>query len=105
MQSRDIRRDDYEEVLRLQVNPRPDWAGIFSANSHGEIWPHTTRGLTPGMDRVGVRGISGLLDNTADIYLKVRPEGGRIFISEKGCFYKDRTGKIIQFVKFKFSVL
>ena len=96
-----ITRDEFDEFRRLQIRYRWDWPAVFSTNYYSEIWPWVTYGYTPGANREPVRGLSPIVDAVADEYLRVRPEGGRFFINERGAFYKDADGVSVQFASFR----
>ena len=97
-------RDEFDELVQLQKRRRWDWPAVFSTNEYGDIWPFTTYGWTPDLQREQLRDISKIIDAVAAIYrLKVRPEGGRFFIDEHGAFYKneDEASPPIQFITFE----
>jgi len=96
-----VTREEFRNLRELQIKCRWDWPATFSANEHGHIWPYITPGYTAEDNRLHVRGALELLDYLADEYISVRPEGGRFFIDETGCYYSVFSRRV-QFGKFEF---
>lgn len=88
-----VTRRDLDRIKQVQLMPRTDWPAVFSTNGD-DIWPQAVRGWTPFESRLQVRGLLEFLDTIADIYLEVRPEGGRFFIDSTGAFYKDEAANL-----------
>jgi hypothetical protein len=95
-----ITKSDFESLRELQLRRHWLWPAVFSTNCHLAIWPWVTNGWTHPSQREDVRGVHPIIDVVADEYLRVRPEGGRFFISEQGAFYRDEAKQIHQFVEF-----
>jgi hypothetical protein len=83
-----ITRAEFDYLKALQRRKRWDWPAVFSTNPRGDIWPFATRGYTPTVEREEVRGLSRVIDQVADLLLKVRGDGGRFFIDDFGACYK-----------------
>jgi predicted nucleic acid-binding Zn-ribbon protein len=98
----DLPEGEYRLIRFLQQKPR-EWPAWFSANVKGEVWPGVNYGPTPLDTRLDVRGISEVLDKVINIYLHVRPGGGRFFVSDEGVFYKDENADPVQFIKFNLA--
>ena len=84
-------RKEYDWLRSLQRRKRWDWPAVFSTNPKGNIWPYVRHGWTPDHEREEVRGLSTVIDKVADIYLKVRSDGGRLFIDDQLACYKGET--------------
>jgi hypothetical protein len=84
-----LTRSDFDFLRSLQRRRLWDWPAVFSTNPRGDIWPFATSGYTPAKDREEVRGLSPVIDQVADLLVKVRSDGGRFFIDDFGAFYKD----------------
>ena len=67
----------------MQIESRPDCIACFSCNQR-ETWPFVTYGWTRPEWRVNVEGRSLLLQSIVSEYRKVKPEGGRLFITRHG---------------------
>ncbi len=100
-----ITREDYDELWSIQPKRRRDWKfPWFSVNPQGEIWPGKTLGLTPLEVRENIAGRSKLLDRVAKECLKTRETGGRFFVSNLGAFYRDESGKEVEFLEFDLKI-
>ena len=84
-----VTRAEFDYLRVLQRKKRWGWPAVFSTNHRGDIWPFVTRSYTPVAAREEVRGLSRVIDRIADLYLKVRGDGGRFFIDDFGACYKD----------------
>jgi len=83
-----LTRAEFEQLKVLVRKKRWDWPAVFSVNHHREIWPFVTYKWTPEEEREPVRGLSRVIDEVADRYLKLRTDGGRFFIDDRLAFYK-----------------
>jgi hypothetical protein len=98
-----LTRKEFNSLRQLQLKARWDWPATFSANEHGEVWPYVTPGYTREKDRFHLRGALDLLDYLADVYLGVRPEGGRFFLDDQGAYFGESSSRVkTQFAKFSF---
>jgi hypothetical protein len=100
MQDRFVTEAELEEVRRVQVKYRLDWPATFSTNFHGEIWPFSRWGLTPGKDRELITGVCPLIDEVAIEFLQVRDGGGRFFVDRDGAYYKSDVD-YVRFIRFQ----
>ncbi len=97
-----LTQEEYNQLRQMQVHFRWDWPATFSANEHGNVWPFKTFGYTHELERIQLRGASGLLDYLADEYLDIRPGGGRFFIGDEGAYYQELHSSQVQFAMFRF---
>ena len=74
------------------------WPAAFTSIPSENIWPHAKYGKTNETHRVYVQKESKYLDEVADINVNIRESGGKFFISDKGCFYRDERNRNVQFV-------
>lgn len=95
-----VTENEFQQLRDLQIRFRLDWPAVFSINSNNVIWPYVTNGLTPQEVREDVKGLSSLLDAVGDFFLGLRENGGRLFVDQRGAFYKSGNQEI-QFVEFK----
>lgn len=95
-------KEELSSLKKLQVQFRWDWPATFSANWHGDIWPFITYSYTREDQRIQLRGKDDLLGYIADLYISVRPEGGRFFIDDEGAYYGKESSNQVQFAKFSF---
>ena len=98
-------KEELSFLKKLQVQFRWDWPATFSANFHGDIWPFITYSFTREPQRIQLRGKDDLLGYIADLYITVRPFGGRFFIGDEGAYYRKDSENQVQFVKFLFVTL
>jgi hypothetical protein len=98
-----LTRKEFDGLKALQVRMRWDWPAVFSTNCRGDIWPFARYGYTPDADRLEVRGLSRVIDEVADIFVKVRSDGGRFFIGDSGAVYRDEAGCYKAFVQFQIA--
>jgi hypothetical protein len=93
---------EIHDLTTLCRTRRWDWPAVFSANCHGESWAFSTYGYTNSQSRRYVMGDSPIIDGIVSDYLKIRSEGGRIFVDERGAFWKDEDKQEHQFLRFNF---
>jgi hypothetical protein len=91
METLTFTRSEFDYLKELQIKRRWDWPATFSTNCHGEIWLFWSYGYTRSEDREQIRGLSSVIDQVADIYLRIRSEGGRFFVSDEGALYWDEV--------------
>lgn len=75
---------------------------MFSVSPTGEVWPFATYGYTHDSERYRIDD-SPLLDTLADAILKVRPEGGRVFVNDVGVFVQPLGQPAVHVVEFERS--
>ncbi len=92
---------EFTDLRMFKKKRYREWLAVFSTNCREDIWWPKTEGYTQPEDRTELRGISRAVDRISEALLRVRPEGGRIFVDERGGFYKDKSGRLQQFVCFK----
>ena len=97
-----IEREELERMKQLQVRHHREWPAAFSTNSLGDIWCYSHFGNTPIDEREFVGGLFEVIERIAETYRYERPGGGRFFISEEGCFYREEGMPEIQFIEFLF---
>jgi hypothetical protein len=97
-----LSRFDFDTLRLFKTDRRPNWHAVFSTNCHEDVFGLVREGYCPPEERHEVRGASRLADVISDALLRVRPEGGRIFVDERGAFYKNKFSHLEQFVKFQF---
>lgn len=96
-----VTTNDLSLFRACQEEERLDWDATFSVEPNGEIYPFITRSLTPLECRVYLRNKSAKLAEIADIYLQVRPSGGRFFIDRRGAYFHEiERGPFKQFIEF-----
>jgi hypothetical protein len=74
-----------------------NYRAVFSANERGEIWTYTHRGYTPVAQRELIHGESKIVDSIAAVFLRDRPEGGRVLINDIAAYYHPERSEPIQF--------
>lgn len=81
------------------------WGGdakaIFSTNDVNDIFPSTRHGKVPLSERLDVSSQSLILDKLAECLRRWRVNGGRIFVTERGAYWKERRGS--ETVKMQFA--
>jgi hypothetical protein len=87
MKSISISLVELEDMKNLPERFRFDWPAVFSINQTKKIWLWKRWGNTPLRERVYVQGKSRIIDAIANEYLLQRPDGGRIFVDDRGAFY------------------
>jgi hypothetical protein len=86
-----------DEVLYELAQLTWTWPATFSRNARGEIWPSVTKGLTPEHTRFHVQGRVPALDRIAQTLLRMRPKGGRFYITHDGVYLSDGDRFVIEF--------
>jgi hypothetical protein len=97
MREIDVTPEEFKKLTQLQHQHKWEWPAVFSVNEHGQIWPGVTYGWTHFGDRKPVRGLSKIIDDVADEYLRIRAEGGRFFVDERGAFRADQGQQFVVF--------
>jgi hypothetical protein len=92
--------DQFQAFRDLQERRRWQWPAVFSANRRREIWPFGVNGLTPEEKQKGIRGLSRVVDQVADEFLRRERSGGRFWINDYGAFCKDEAGRREKFASF-----
>jgi hypothetical protein len=102
MKSVTISLNDLNLFRECRLKDRADWWATFSAEPNfGEIYPFITRGFTQPSQRLGLRKDFPKLAEIADLYLELRPQGGRFFIDHHGAYFHETAqGPHHQFAKF-----
>lgn len=100
-----LTREQFAELRAMQVKYRMDWPAVFSTGGKNQVWPCPGRGWSRHQQRTYLKGHSQTLDAIVGAYLKVRSEGGRFFLDERGAFFAPEALGVklpdIQFVKFE----
>lgn len=96
-----IDREELRRLKELQVMRHREWPAAFSTNSLGQIWLYTHAGNTPLDEREFVDGMLEFLEQIAETYRYERPGGGRFFVSDRGCFYREEGMPEVQFIEFR----
>ena len=99
-----IDREEIQRLKELQVRRHREWPAAFSTNNLGQIWLYTHAGKTPLDQREFVDGMLKIqiLKQIAETYRYERPDGGRFFVDERGCFYRPKGMPEVQFIEFTF---
>lgn len=95
-----VSREEFEGLLALRRRRRLDWPACFSTNIEGQIWPFVTKGYTKADQRENVRGELPFLDELANRFLLLRPQGGRMFLNDGGLFCKSESGAEVLLLAF-----
>ena len=99
MQARHMTAAEFEFFRDVQIKPKWGWPATFSCNRKRQVWPGTTFGPTPELEREYVEGVRALLDEIVDDVLCVRPRGGRFHIDDRGVFLaSDSRQQVTRFV-------
>lgn len=69
--------------------PSREMSGTFSCNARGDVWRPSGFGLTPVDERHNLRGQNLQLDMIVKRVLRVRPNGGRFEVTNRGVFLAD----------------
>lgn len=93
----DVTRTQYRALRELQERERWDWPATFSVNPAGEVWPFVTYGYARREERRNIRHLSSIIDDVADRFLQVGPDGGRLFVSESGAFVAKNREQFVYF--------
>jgi hypothetical protein len=90
-------------IRNLELKARKDGRAGFSVGPGGRIWRFVTYGKTSEEDKEDVRRKCEVVDEIADRYLALRPEGGRFFMDGMGASYKyhPERSATIPFVNFR----
>ncbi len=99
IQTMDITSGEFCNVKPPETRPRQGWCLVFSTNCRGDKWSFETYGYTEPSRRNELKG-SKIVDRLATALLRIRPEGGRIFVNSQGAFYKAPEKRFTQFVEF-----
>ena len=105
METISITERDLQTLERLRLKRRRDCLASFSVNEKQEIWMYVTRGWTKESKRKYVAGQCPVVERIAELYLSVRPEGGRIFLRRDGLFHREfGVGLDVQFANIEFEI-
>jgi hypothetical protein len=83
-----IRPEEFDQLHICQIRRRSDCHAAFTVLGKDSIWPGARWDETPVEERINVRGWFPLLDKIADEFLLWWPQGGRIFVSRAGVYYR-----------------
>ena len=81
-----LSKSEFQELREMQVKYRMGWPGVFSSDQNGNVFPCPTLGWSRKKQRSYIRDCR-TLDAIVIEYLKVRVEGGRFFVNQKGAYY------------------
>jgi hypothetical protein len=87
METITITERDLRTLERLRVKRRSDCLAAFSVNEKREIWMYATRGWTKLEQREYVE--CPAVERIAEVYLSMRPQGGRVFLRREGLFDRE----------------
>lgn len=87
METITITERDLRTLERLRVKRRSDCLAAFSVNEKREVWMYATRGWTKLEQREYVE--CPAVERIAEVYLSVRPPGGRVFLKREGLFDRE----------------
>lgn len=99
-----LNKAEFQELRDMQVKYRTGWPAVFSTDQEGNVFPCPTLGWSRKKQRIYVREFRPL-DAIVTEYLKIRAEGGRFFVNQRGAFYAPEIlgtkSPDIQFVQFE----
>src|SRR5260221_3128558 len=87
METITITERDLRTLESLRVKRRSDCLAAFSVNEKREIWIYATRGWTKLEQREYVE--CPAVELIAEVYLSIRPPGGRVFLRREGLFDRE----------------
>lgn len=104
MEEIELTWNEFTGLRRLKTSTQrghAQWISVFSTNCREDLWSVQSEGYSSPDQRSEMRGQSRAADRIADALLRVRSEGGRIFVDERGAFYRNKFGDLEQFAIFK----
>lgn len=92
---------ELEQLRFAQIRQRNDWPAVFGCNRHRDVWLWVTYGYHRMEDRRPI--VHPLVNQIVDVYLGIRPSGGRFFIDAEGAFYQEEGMPLLRFASFNLT--